>query len=155
MWGDGVPYLDFVVPHFNVSPTGHVGLWAWVQDVEICIDNFEVTEGVPPDSPTGLVATAADGAVDLEWDDNLDLDLQFYSVYRSEMSGSNFAVIAQPTESDYQDTDVVHSLKVLFLGQGEIPFPGLLPDDSHPCGVDPTMDDVAGCVVYEATIACP
>ena len=38
-------------------------------------------------------------------------------------------------------TDDINTLKVLFLGQGDIPAPGPMPDESHPCGVDPTNED--------------
>ena len=50
-------------------------------------------------------------------------------------------------------TDDINLLKVLFLGQGEILPPGILEDESHPCGVDPTQDDETTCVSYEAP--CP
>ena len=57
-------------------------------------------------------------------------------------------------------TDDINTLRVLFLGQGEIPAPGPLPDESHPCGVDPTLegDDPETeltCEAYQPTIACP
>ena len=52
-------------------------------------------------------------------------------------------------------TDDINTLQVLFLGQGGIPSPGPLPDESHPCGPDPTEGDTADCIVYAPTIACP
>lgn len=52
-------------------------------------------------------------------------------------------------------TDDINTLQVLFLGQGGIPAPGPLPDESHPCGSDPTEGDTADCVVYTPAIACP
>ena len=54
-------------------------------------------------------------------------------------------------------TDDINILKVLFLGQGAIPAPGPLPDETHPCGADPTADgaEELGCDAYEPTIACP
>ena len=52
-------------------------------------------------------------------------------------------------------TDDINTLKVLFLGQGTIPAPGPLPDESHPCGEDPTEGDESNCVQYDPTIACP
>ena len=52
-------------------------------------------------------------------------------------------------------TDDINSLKFLFLGQGDIPSPGPLPDESHPCGTDLTEGDTTDCVDYSPTIACP
>ena len=44
-------------------------------------------------------------------------------------------------------TDDINSLEFLFLGQGAIPAPAPLPDETHPCGVDPTEDELT-CVSY-------
>jgi hypothetical protein len=54
-------------------------------------------------------------------------------------------------------TDDINLLKFLFLGQGTIPDPGPLPDESHPCGLDPTLEDPEEltCDTYLPTIACP
>lgn len=54
-------------------------------------------------------------------------------------------------------TDDINSLRFLFLGQGAIPDPGPAPDESHPCGVDPTVEDPEEltCEVYEPALACP
>ena len=54
-------------------------------------------------------------------------------------------------------TDDINTLKVLFLGQGEIPEPSPLPDETHPCGLDPTLEepDELTCETYEPTIGCP
>ena len=52
-------------------------------------------------------------------------------------------------------TDDINSLRFLFLGQGAIPSPGPLPDESHPCGIDPTDDDPLSCEGYSPAIACP
>ena len=43
-------------------------------------------------------------------------------------------------------SDAINTLSVLFLGQGEIPLPGM-----NDCGVDPT-DDELDCEEYER---CP
>ena len=54
-------------------------------------------------------------------------------------------------------TDDINTLRFLFLGQGDIPAPGPLPDESHPCGGDPTEEspEELTCAAYESTIACP
>lgn len=50
----------------------------------------------PPNVPTGLIATARDGAVDLNWNDNTDAVAR-YRVYR------NSTGVATPTASAYTD----------------------------------------------------
>jgi len=54
-------------------------------------------------------------------------------------------------------TDDINTLKVLFLGQGSIPEPGPLPDETHPCGEDPTKEDPEEltCDAYVPEITCP
>ena len=54
-------------------------------------------------------------------------------------------------------TDDINSLRFLFLGQGDIPSPGPQPDESHPCGTDPTTEDPEEltCESYTPTVACP
>lgn len=48
---------------------------------------------LPPGAPTGLVATAGDGSVSLNWDDNTEPDLAGYNVYRSTSSGGPYSKI--------------------------------------------------------------
>ena len=52
-------------------------------------------------------------------------------------------------------TDDIHLLRFLFLGQGTIPSPGILPDESHPCGPDLTAEDEVSCEVYTPEFPCP
>ena len=54
-------------------------------------------------------------------------------------------------------TDDINTLKVLFLGQGNIADPGPLPDETHPCGTDPTLEEPEEltCETYAPTITCP
>ena len=54
-------------------------------------------------------------------------------------------------------TDDINTLRFLFLGQGEVPSPGPMPDESHPCGVDPTEEspEELTCEEYAPAIACP
>lgn len=54
-------------------------------------------------------------------------------------------------------TDDINTLRFLFLGQGSIPEPGPLPDETHPCGADPTVEapEELTCETYEAAVACP
>jgi len=41
------------------------------------------TDTIPPTMPTGLIATAGDGGVNLDWADNTEGDLAGYTVYRA------------------------------------------------------------------------
>jgi endonuclease I/fibronectin type 3 domain-containing protein len=62
----------------------------------------------PPAAPTGLVATAGDAEVGLDWADNGEADLDGYNVYRSDQPGGPYAQLnANPIgASDYADTGV-------------------------------------------------
>ena len=50
----------------------------------------------PPAAPTGLVATAGDGSVSLNWDDNTEPDLAGYNVYRSTTASGPYSKINGP-----------------------------------------------------------
>ncbi|MBI1290724.1 hypothetical protein GC173_05715 [bacterium] len=71
------------------------------------IDFFGVAADVTaPAAPTGLVATAGDGSVSLDWSNNSEPDLAGYNVYRSTTSGSGYTKINAflVTGSAYNDT---------------------------------------------------
>ncbi len=58
----------------------------------------------PPADPTGLVVvTSGVYSVSLDWDDNTDLDLAGYKIYRSETSGAGFSNIATVAASEFVD----------------------------------------------------
>ncbi|MFO8008405.1 MAG: sugar-binding protein, partial [Candidatus Brocadiia bacterium] len=70
----------------------------------------------PPANPTGLSATAGDGQVDLNWDDNTEGDLASYSVYRSTTSGSGYSSIATGVASSaYTDTGVTNGTTYYYV----------------------------------------
>jgi len=62
----------------------------------------------PPAAPTGLVATAGNDLVSLDWNDNSETDLAGYNVYRSTYSGGGYSQInvSLVVDSDYVDNDV-------------------------------------------------
>ena len=69
-----------------------------------------------PRRPTGLVASAEEGEIILDWDDNPDA-VDGYNVYRSEVSGGpydqlNIGVV--PT-SDFVDEDVVEGVRYYYV----------------------------------------
>ena len=54
----------------------------------------------PPAAPTGLVAVAGTGLVDLTWNANAESDLAGYHVYRATASGGPYARVTGSVESD-------------------------------------------------------
>jgi fibronectin type 3 domain-containing protein len=59
---------------------------------------------IPPASPTGLDATAGNGSVSLDWNDNGEGDMGTYSIYRSTISGNyGPALVTGLESSDYVD----------------------------------------------------
>jgi len=62
----------------------------------------------PPAPPTGLVATAGNEMVSLDWNNNSESDLAGYNVYRSTTQGSGYGKINTSLvgNSDYIDNDV-------------------------------------------------
>lgn len=76
---------------------------------------FEIETALPsplpdtiaPDAPTGLTAAPGEGRVTLNWNDNIENDLDSYAVYRSITQGSGYGLLASGIEtSDYIDTAV-------------------------------------------------
>jgi len=67
-----------------------------------------VPTNYPPAAPTGLVATAGNGLVSLDWNDNNEVDLESYNVYRSTDQGGGYDQInvSPVTDSNYVDNDV-------------------------------------------------
>ncbi len=71
----------------------------------------------PPAAPTGLAATAGDGTVSLDWNNNSESDLAGYNVYRSTTSGSGYAKIniSLVTNSDYTDNTVTNGITYYYV----------------------------------------
>jgi fibronectin type 3 domain-containing protein len=69
---------------------------------------YAVPTNNPPAAPTGLDATAGDKQVSLDWNDNTEVDLAGYNVYRSTTSGSGYVKIngSLAAASVYTDTTV-------------------------------------------------
>jgi glucuronoarabinoxylan endo-1,4-beta-xylanase len=88
----------------TVNPTNPIILPANTITTIACF-NPDIT---PPAAPTGLTATGGELMVSLNWNDNGELDLAGYNVYRSLTSGSGYAKIngSLVTSSDYIDNSV-------------------------------------------------
>ena len=65
---------------------------------------------LPPAAPTGLVATAGDGVVYLEWNENTEPDFREYRIYMAEQTGGPY---------DEIDSDDVTEWTVYGLTNGE------------------------------------
>jgi len=85
------------------------------------IIGFVIQAGGPPPeepaAPTGLSATAGDGMVSLDWNDNTEPDLDGYNVYRSTTSGSGYSQInSLPlSSSDYTDNSVTNGITYYYV----------------------------------------
>jgi len=71
----------------------------------------------PPAAPTGLVATAGNETVGLDWNDNNEPDLAGYNVYRSTTSGSGYGKLNGPivTASNYTDDTVTNGIPYYYV----------------------------------------
>ena len=118
--GDWGTFQTVTVP--NVSITGGSGKILrvefvggstnlnWIELVSIAPDTD------PPAAPSGLVATAGDGFVNLDWADNGEDDLAGYSVFRSTTSGSGYvSIISGQATSDYVDDTVTNGTTYYYV----------------------------------------
>lgn len=73
-------------------------------------------DATPPAAPTGLTATAGDGSVSLDWDDNAEPDLDSYNVKRSTTSGGPYTQIATGVAtSAYTDNTVTNGTTYYYV----------------------------------------
>ena len=84
--------------------------------------SIQFTSGVDTDAPaapTNLVATAGDRQVVLDWDDNIELDLVGYNVYRSTTQGVQGAKITQSLvpggASEYTDSGLPVGVEQFYM----------------------------------------
>ncbi len=137
--GTHYPYqLDYANPSANATATGENNIDNVLQvyiaaplsgDYTITVDFDGTLDGeeqwyslimsgdgdLPTAAPEGLFASASNERVDLDWDDNTESDLDFYTVYRSETSGSGYVSITNVTTSAYADTNVVNDTTYYYL----------------------------------------
>ena len=80
--------------------------------------SISITVGDPPPAPpTGLAASAGDGQVSLDWDDNAEPDVVGYNVYRSETSGGPYSQVNGTllATSDYLDLGVINETTYYYV----------------------------------------
>jgi fibronectin type 3 domain-containing protein len=71
---------------------------------------------VAPAAPSDLVATAGESEVSLDWNDSAEADLAGYNVYRSEVSGGPYDLIAMGVAaSDYLDDTAQNDVTYYYL----------------------------------------
>jgi len=70
-----------------------------------------------PSVPADLRASAGDGTVWLDWDDNSDSDLSGYNIYRSTTSGGSYSQLNNQllTNSDYTDNGVTNGTMYYYV----------------------------------------
>ena len=74
------------------------------------------TSGTPTGAPQNLVATAGNATVSLDWDDSTNPLFGYYSVYRSEVSGSNYVLVASNlTASTHTDSGLVNGTTYYYV----------------------------------------
>ncbi len=77
---------------------------------------FTSTDTIPS-APTGLVATAGNETVSLDWNDNDEPDLAGYNVHRSMDSGSGYTQLNESlvTVSEYDDDTVINGIPYFYV----------------------------------------
>jgi len=75
------------------------------------------TVDIPPAAPTGLSASASDGMVTLNWNDNTEGDLDGYNVYRSTTQGSGYVKQngSLLSASNYTDNSVTNGTTYYYV----------------------------------------
>jgi endonuclease I len=81
-----------------------------VDALRITYDDGGPVDTTPPEAPTGLVATAGNSQVSLDWNTNAETDLAGYVVYRAvDLAGPYDRITASTlTATGYTDTTVVN-----------------------------------------------
>jgi hypothetical protein len=71
----------------------------------------------PPANPTGLTATAGDSQVSLNWNDNSEIDLAGYNVYRSTTQGGGYAKVngSLLTSPNYADSNLTNGTPYYYV----------------------------------------
>ena len=163
--GDTVDELEFFGDTVVVSPTGACctdGVCGDAVTQAACEAEGGEYQGDDTDCESAMCSTATefrrgdcDQSGKLDFNDAI-FHLRFLFLGENDAAVESCRDACDSDDSGEDDfTDDINSLRFLFLGQGSIPDPGPFPDESHPCGIDPTDADVTGCETYSPTVACP
>jgi fibronectin type 3 domain-containing protein len=110
----GVRERDFLIDKMAFSQQS--GLSQSQLDALVPSSGQGSSDTTPPASPTSLGATAGDGNVSLDWDNNSESDFDSYTVYRSTTSGSGYSAIASGlSASAYTDNTVVNGTTYYYV----------------------------------------
>jgi len=122
-----------------------------IADGTVDMGAYEHADLNPPAAPTNLMATAGDKQVDLDWDDNAEVDLNGYNVYRSQTSGGTYTKVngSPLSSSNYTDTGLTGGVTYYYvvtavdLGSNESGYSveaSATPTDSTPPPPSPPAD---------------
>jgi len=109
-----VKKVDKSYHYSTISIQGTVLTFSATRSDGSTIETFQINrtpDTTPPAVPTGLVADAGDGSVQLDWNDNGESDLASYSVYRRvvDQHGDPLAMLATGiTTSSFTDDGVTN-----------------------------------------------
>jgi fibronectin type 3 domain-containing protein len=101
--------------YYNISASDD----ASTESPQSATANGVPADNSPPAAPTGL--TAADhpndegGAIDLNWNDNTETDLDHYDVYRSTTMGGTYTWLAETTVSEYTDSTTTDGITYYYV----------------------------------------
>ncbi|HOK41829.1 MAG TPA: hypothetical protein PLD27_12425, partial [bacterium] len=79
--------------------------------------NVLITQDPPPAPPTGLIATASDSSIRLDWSANGEADLAGYNIYRTLTSGTNYTKLNSSliTTNYYIDTGLTNGTRYYYV----------------------------------------
>jgi subtilisin family serine protease len=108
-------YVDEYIPQWGSGPENGVTYEYYVENYTYwdlwgsSSDPVSATPDVytPPSIPTGLEALAGDGYVDVRWDFNPELDIDYYAVLRSTVSGAEYYYQGSVTDRRFYDQNVL------------------------------------------------
>lgn len=103
----------------NAADRNDYDLDANYTNLEVYINSLVDTgtgDTTPPAAPTGPAALAGDATVGLDWDDNSDVDLAGYYVYRSTTPGSGYVMLSGLLGSlDYADDTAENGITYFYV----------------------------------------
>jgi rhamnogalacturonan endolyase len=86
-------------------------------EFSVLAESWLIADTTAPLAPAGLSATAWDGTVSLDWNDNSESDLDGYNMYRSTASGSGYSRLngSLLSSSNYTDNSVTNGTTYYYV----------------------------------------